>query len=673
MPPKHPAIATTRPLRAALRILVPLLLLAAAAPARAEAPDLLSLSLEELMRVEVTSVAKAPQRVDHAPAAVHVITREDIRRSGARTVAELLRQVPGMHVARLDGTTWAISTRGFTHRFAGKLLVLVDGRSVYSTLYSGVDWSRQDLVLADIERIEVIRGPGGALWGSNAVNGVVNIITRDAADTVGTHVAMGMGSRERGLAEARQGFAVGDGGHMRLYAKAFDREPFEPALGIDAHDGWRTARGGFRWDRAGDGAVSLQGEAYRGKVEQTGPVASLTPPGITLTPETADVGGAHLLADWRARRGGGEWEVKGYVDHTHRTDLSGAESALTHDLSVQRNLDPIGPHRLSWGGGARRVRNRMTGSFYLSLTPSPQHQWQWDGFVQDRIALRDRVELTLGAKVERMTTGEVAFQPSGRVAWRPTEHHTLWGAVSRAVEVPERMRVAGRFNVFVTPGSPPTVGSYLGDPDAGSPRVVAFEAGYRGLPTERLSLDVAGFFNLYDRLVTIEPEAPFVETSPPPTHLVVPSRFAHRMDGESFGADLAATWQASRRLRLTAGYSWLKVTLHTDPGSGDTATGAQFEGSSPEQQARLAARLDLPHEVEVDASAAFTDELPGVGAPAYLRVDLRLAWEPVPGITLSLVGQNLTDPSHLEWGNPNPDPAATEVPRMVFGRVTWTR
>lgn len=668
------------------RALVPCALaLAAAAPIHpwrvasawahesAETAGLLALSIEELMAVEVTSVAKAPQRVDHAPAAVYVITREDIRRSGATTVAELLRQVPGMQVARVDGTTWAISARGFAERFAGKLLVLIDGRTVYSPQFAGVYWDLQDLILADIERIEVIRGPGGTLWGTNAVNGVVNIITRDASETTGTHAEVGAGSRERGVVEARQGVHVGPASHLRLFAKAFDREPFEPAGGIAAHDGWRSVRGGFRWDRAGDDALSVQGAVYRDEADQTAGISSLSPPGTPLTQETADMDGQYLLADWRARRGAGAWGVKAYVDRAYRVDGSNAEGAVTEDLEVQHDYAPSGRHRFTWGGGGRRVVNRVGPKFQLSLTPTVQRIWQWDAFVQDRIALWEDVELTLGTKVERMTTGAVAVQPSARMLWRPAEDHMLWGAVSRAVEVPSRTRFTGRVNVNVAPGSPPTVIALTGNPNAHIAHVLAFEGGYRGRPAPHVSLDVAGFYNVYDHLATSEPETPFLETAPAPAHLVVPLRFDNRMQGESFGAELAATWQATGRLRLRAAYSWLEVALHPRADSQDTTSEALFEGGAPPQQARLAARLDLPHDVDLDASAAFTDELTGRAVPAYVRVDVRLAWEPVPGVTLSVSGQNLTDPSHPEFSNDQPDPAVTEVPRVMFARVTWER
>ncbi len=674
------AVARPRPtfahrLRRAAPVLCVLLAVAALrlpeAARAAETADLMGLSIEELMAVEVTSVAKAPQRIDRAPAAVYVITREDIRRSGATTIAEVLRQVPGMQVARVDGTTWAISARGFAERFAGKLLVLIDGRTVYSTQFAGVYWDLQDLVLSDIERIEVIRGPGGALWGANAVNGVVNIITRNAADTVGTHVEVGAGSREEGLAEVRQGAEVGDHSYLRVYGKAFDRDSFEPALGVEAHDAWDMVRWGFRWDHTGADALSVQGGVYGGEADQTAGVSYLNPPGTPLVQETAELNGQHLLADWRARRGAGTWRVKAYVDHTYRADSSNTEGGLTQDLEVQHDFAPSGRHRLTWGGGARRLSSRVGGTFYLSLTPPAQRLWQWDGFAQDRVALRDHMELTLGAKVERMTTGDVAFQPNGRLLWRPAPRHTLWGAVSRAVEVPSRTRVTGRINPTVIPGSPPTVIALLGNPNTHIAHVLVYEAGYRGRPIQRLSLDVAGFYNVYDHLGTREPETPFTETTPAPSHTVVPLRFDNRMDGESYGAELAATWQATGRLRMTATYSWLKLALHLKPGSLDTTSEALLEGGSPQQQARLAARLDLPRHVAMDASAAFTDELPGRGVAAYTQVDARVAWTPVSGLTLSLAGENLTDPSHREFGNDTPDPSVTEVPRVVFARVTW--
>lgn len=658
--------------------LIPILLIALVLAVRsafaAEGPNLLAMGLEELMRVEVVSVARAPQPLDRAPAAVYVITAEDIRRSGATSVAELLREVPGMDVARVDGTTWAVGARGFAERYAGTLLVLVDGRSVYSPVFAGVYWDQQDLLLADIQRIEVIRGPGGALWGANAVNGVVNIITRDAADTVGTYAQAGAGNRVWGSFAVRQGSQVGARSYLRVYAKSLAQRAFEPALGVAPHDAWRSLRGGFRWDRHDAGALSVQGEVQGARLDQTMRLASLAPPATVPTADRAEVTGGHLLADWRPRPAWGQWEVKAYVDQSGRDDGSGSERTLTHDLELQHDFALGGRHRITWGGDLRRVSTHLGPTFDLSVVPDARRAWQWGIFAQDRVALAEPLELTLGAKVERPFLGAAEFQPSGRLLWRPTERHTLWAAVSRAVQVPALVEVDGRFNTAATPGTPPTLVSLLGGGDAsGRARVLAFESGYRGRPADRLSLDLAGFFNLYEGLSTLEPEAPFLEADPAPTHLTVPLRFNHRMRGETYGTELVVKWQATDRVRLRAAYAWLKMTLHLDPGSGDTQTEALREGGSPQQQARLSARVNLPRRWELDTSLALTDGRPGMGVPAYARLDLRLEWTPVPGVSLSLTGQNLIEARHREFGNDLPDPMVTAIPRTLFARLTWER
>jgi iron complex outermembrane recepter protein len=635
------------------------------------ASDLVAYSIEELMQVQVTSVAKAPQRLQDAPAAVYVITAEDIRRSGATSIPELLREVPGMDVARVDGNTWAVNARGFADRYAGSLLVLIDGRSVYSPIFAGVYWDVQDTVLADVDRIEVIRGPGSTLWGANAMAGVVNIITKDAAETLGTYVEAGAGSREPGSVSVRQGTRVGTNGFLRIFAKRDVTGALDPALGVAAHDGARMTRGGFRWDRHGDDDLSVQGQVYGGESDRTMILPSLAPAASTVTPEAADLSGGHVLADWRHRRGAGTFRVKAFVDRTYREDSSGTERTLTHYLEAQHDI-PLGQrHRITWGGNVRRDATRTGSTFYLTLDPARTQRWVWGVFVQDRIALGERVDLTAGAKVERNTISELEFQPGVRLLWRPTKRHTVWGAVSHAVQVPSRLRLDGRVNVSVTDGSPPTVTALLGNPKSDEAKVLAFELGYRGRPADRLSLDLAGFLNLYNDLGTWESEPTFLENAPPPTHLVVPAQFDGDMTGETFGAETAATWQATDRVRLGATYAWLKMTLHSDPASTGAGTEAQQEGGSPEQQARLAARVDLPRKVALDGALAVTDQRPGRGVPAYVRLDLRAGWSPAPGLELSLTGQNLLG-RHREFDNNVPDPTATRMPRLIYGRLVWT-
>lgn len=629
--------------------------------ARSDGVDLLSMSLEALMQVPVVSAAASAHTVADTPAAVHVITAEDIRRSGTRTLPDLLRQVAGMDVARISDTTWAVSARGFNARFANMLLVLVDGRSVYSPIFGGVYWDVQSVPLEDVERIEVILGPGGTLWGANAVNGVINVITRDAADTVGSHTEVGRGTDEAAFLAARQGAALPDGSHLRLYARAFDRSDSE----------WHETRGGFRWDGTrDDGRLTLQGETYAGGSRRMIWASSLTPPATTVRADTQDTGGGHLMLTWRAGSVDAGWQARAYADRADRQDGLGRVRRATADLEL-RHHRRFAAHTVTGGLGFRQVTDRTGGDFQIRFLPD-HRRTRWSSlFLQDEATVAEAVRLTVGIKLEHNDFTGLEPQPSARLVWHPAPEHALWAAVSRAVRVPSRGHHDARYNQQVIDGTPPLVVAVVGNPDAPATDLVALEAGYRGRPEPTLSVDLAAFVNRYRHVNTLETGTPFLETDPAPDHLLQPLVIDGRAHGLTWGGEATATWQASPRTRLTASYAWLRQSLRADAGGNDTFH-QSIEGGSPRHQARLAVRASPAPDVDLDAALRAVGRLRNPVVPGYAALDLRVARRLGAGLSLSVTGENLLTPRHWEFADSGPaDVIAEEVPRTVFARVTW--
>jgi len=649
-------------------IVVPALLaalvavLAAPRPARAgETGDLLALSIEALMQVKVVSASATARTLDDSAAAVYVLTADDIRRSGARDLPELLRQVPGLQVARISDHTWAVSARGFNGRFANLLLVLVDGRPVYDPLYGGVYWDAQSVPLWNVERIEVVRGPGGDLWGANAVNGVINVITRDAASTRGGYVAGGAGRDERAYAAAREGVSLGERGDLTLYAQGFDRSVRD----------WNESRGGFRWDRRlGAARLSVNGEGYDGRAEREAYFASLSPPALALTEDGERFDGAHLTATLRRGESRDGWWLQAYAARDRRDDGLHTAHIRTEALEVRRTR-PMGRHGLTVGAGVREVADTFDGSLTVSFDPRHDRVYWYHVLAHDDIALTDALRLSLGAKVERTPYTGWEHQPSARALWRITPRHATWVAASRAVRVPTRGYADASIVQEVLPGSPPTVVKVVGDPDAETTGVRAFEAGYRGRPADTVSLDLATFYNRYDHVNTLENGTAFLETSPS-VHTVVPLVLETNAHATAVGTEAVVTWQAARRLRLTATYAWLRLRARPDAGSDDVDNVRRNDGWSPQQQAGLLVRADPRPGVELDGALRAVDGLTALAVPGYVDMTARVAWEPVAGLSLSLTGEHLLRTHHREFAVLGAtDVVAEDVPRTVFARVTW--
>jgi iron complex outermembrane receptor protein len=644
--------------------------------------SLKELSLEELMEIEVTSPGKKLQKLSDVPAAVYVITNDDIRRSGATSIPEALRLAPGVQVARIDANKWAISVRGFDDRYANKLLVLMDGRTVYTPSFSGVFWDIQDTMLEDIERIEVIRGPGAALWGANAVNGVINIITKKAEETQGGLIAAGGGTEERGFGGMRYGLKIGSEAYARGYIKYLNRDGGVNGSGKDTADNWDVLRGGFRLDWQGSQGDSLtfQGDLYDGSYGTTGDVPLLSPPYMQKTDDHGWTFGGNLLSRWeKVLSPTSELALQAYYQRDERGDIEVKKYVEdTIDLDFQHRFHLGESQDIMYGAGYRYIHDRLTDGFLISLSPDHQSRNLFSAFLQDEITLiPDLLRVTLGSKFEHNDFTGFEVQPDFRFLLTPHPRHTIWGSISRAVRTPSRAESDVRANYrAVPPGVPgnpgplPVLISSFGDRDLDSEVLLAYELGYRAQLSQTFSFDLVGYYHHYDRLIGVIPAAPFPEADPSPPHLVVPGVFANDQKGEVYGVELASDWLLLPWWRMRLSYTYQKMDLRlTGAGAGIEGQTGYIEKQSPDHQISLFSSLDLPGNLTFDTWMRYVDELPSMGVRNYLNLDLRLAWRPLPGLELSLVGQNLIDTSHQEFVSI--EGISTRVERGFYGKVVF--
>jgi iron complex outermembrane receptor protein len=623
--------------------------------------DLTDLSLAELAALEVTTLGRVPESRAHVPAAVFVITQQDIRRSGATTLAEALLLAPGIQLSRINANQWAIGMRGFASRLSRGVLVLIDGRTVYTPLFAGTYWEVQDLLLEDIERIEVIRGPGGTLWGANAVNGIINIITRSARDTHGTFVEAGGGNEERAFAAARWGGALGSGADMRVYAKYFDRDASFHRDGSDFDD-WHMAQGGFRLDGdRGPSTFTVQGDVYDGRAGLRSTFAAYTPPFSRRVDGEAELGGGNLVGRWRRRFvKGPELTIQAYYDDTHRVEPTFDEDRNTADLDAQYE-HPAGRHLLLAGFGYRFSRGSAGGVPTIVFRPPRRTDHIFSAFAQDRIELkRERLVLTLGAKLERNDYSGFELQPSARVLWMPRPRQSVWAAVSRAVRTPSRVERDLDLTASIDP-TRPVFARVLGNAAFTSERMIAYEAGYRAQGGERFLFDAALFRNHYANLLSLEPGAPFPETGGGAARTVLPLLIANGIRGDVSGAEIAADVRLTDRWRLHGSYSYLDMDLRAQALSRDTTTVASAEGSSPRHRGVLRSSYTIGS-VQLDAIWRRVSALTAQDVPAYSSVNARAAWRRGP-IEIALAGRGLLQPHHAEFGG------GAEAERSLYGEV----
>lgn len=658
-----------RPLRIALRIGLVLL----AASCFAQQPDLSQLSIEDLMNITITSASKKEQKLNETAAAVHIITQEDIRHSGMTSIPELLRMVPGLSVAQIDANSWAITARGSNGRFANRLLVLIDGRSVYTPTYSGVYWEVQDVMLEDIERIEVIRGPGATMWGANAVNGVINIITKRAQDTQNTLISTGLSLTDQRFAGVRYGGKLGSDGYFRAYGKYLLRDGLVYADGSGAPDGWDMARGGFRGDYkvSWREIVTLQGDMYGGSAGQHSYLFGINPL-LTVANEEIGLQGANLVGRWtRSSSERSEYTLLGYVDTTRRNELLIGQRVTTFVMEFQHHRALGERHDLVWGLGYRRIDDKVRNSQWGAFSPAEEGTNLFSGYVQDEIGLlKRRLRLTVGSKFEHNDYTGFEVQPNLRLGFSITPGQHVWAAVSRAVRTPSQAERDVQTNVFsaALPFGPPMLVRLFGSRGAVSEKLLAYEGGYRWQIGSRASLDVAGFYNAYDNSTSADVGTPYVEMTLPP-YVLLPIRVTNTNWQRAFGTEVALNVNVTRFWKLSASDSWLQVNNSQSAGS-STAALTQFATETPRQLAGIRSTFFLPGHVDFDVASYYVGRLVMQQVPSYTRLDVRLGWRPSRQVEFSIGGQNLLQERHAEYG-PVLGFLPTEVRRNAYMRAAW--
>jgi len=650
--------------------------------------DMTEMDIEALMNVEVTTVSKTPQRLSDSAAAVFVITAEDIRRSGVTTIPDALRMVPGLQVGRVDANKWAVTSRGFNGVFANKLLVLIDGRSVYTPSFSGVYWDVQDTLLEDIDRIEVVRGPGASLWGANAVNGVINIITKHSSGTTGGLVTAGAGTEERYFGGARYGARIADGAYARAYVKYFDRDESTFGNGLDAHDDWRGVRGGFRmdWDVTDDDTIKLQGDIYASRTGGSYQRLSLMPPYSWVVEDDGEQSGGNVLCRWtRGMSPESDLYLQVYYDGFKHDMVLFSEYRDTVDVELQHSFGLFGFNSIVWGVGYRYTSDILSGGFELSISPETEQDQVVSAFVQDDISvIEDSLNLIIGSKFEHNDYSGFEVQPSAKLIWTPVGGHAVWASVSRAVRTPSRGEVSSRvITAVIPPGTPenpgpvPVTPTFIGTTAFDSENVISYELGYRTKPAEMFSLDLALFFNDFKEQRTGTVGAPALVLTPVP-HVVYPVATSNSMSGEGYGAEASVDLRLMDWWLVQASYTFLKMEFHAEGGLTETQSELSSEGGSPQNQVSVRSKMNLPYDVEFDAWLRYVDRVKDVNVTGphgrvgdYITLDLRLGWRPVENIELSVVGQNLLDDSHQEY-IPELAILPAEVERSVYGKVTWS-
>lgn len=652
--------------------------------------DLTSLSIEELMEIEFVTLFKKPGRIFESAAAAYAISKDDIEQTGVASLPEALRMVPGMQVAQHNASSYAVTIRGFSGlsrgisgQFANKLLVMNDGRSIYTPLFSGVVWEAQDVLLDDVERIEVIRGPGASLWGANAVNGIINIISQNAEDTQGTLLTFGGGTELQTFGHLRYGGHIGETSFFRIYGKYLKSDGFVDSSGTNTNDDWHVLRGGFRFDTfpTTDNMVTLQGEIYDGKYDRTYDIVRAPePPFLSRFDFDNENSGGNILGRWRhSFSSESEFSLQVYFDRIKFDEAVVRGAINTYDLDFYHRFHLGQRHDVVWGTGYRLISDNFDSTFTFSLNPRKRKLDIYNAFIQDDIQLvRDRVKLTLGSKLEHNEYTGFEIQPTGRLFWQPGEEHALWASASRAIRSPSRGERDARMVIWSSQTTSPTTFFVLnGRSDFKSESMWAFETGYRFRPSSRLAFDSALFYNDYDNLRSDEVSLPFVTVnSNYPPHFELELNVSNNLRGHSYGFEFSTDYQPSNKLKLRGSYSYLKIDL-TSKARSDLVN-ETIERQSPKHQFYLQSFYQIRPKLNLNLFFRFVDELPVQNIGSYASLNGNLSWQVSKNLKLSVIGQNLLTKDHAETSQfLDPENVtvptgteATRVQRGVYSKIT---
>lgn len=635
------------------------------------------LDLYSLMDIQITSAGRKEQNLTDVAAAIYVIDQDDIHNSGATSIMALLRRVPGLQVARIASNQWAITSRGFNGMFANKLLVQIDGRSVYTPTHSGVFWSIQDIMLEDIERIEIIRGPGATLWGANAVNGIINVITKKTMDTQGVLISTATGNHEKALTSLRYGTTFGNNIKGRIYAINHNVDSFERYHTNDdtddAGDAGKITKGGFRLD--GDinhkQLWTLQGDIYSAKEEmQIYPYWTPAPMPGTFYDDT-ETTGANLLGRWKQQLSEKHsYTIQMYLDHTNRNSELLDEQHTIFDIDLQHNFSLNDWNDTVWGLGYRYLDSSYGGSYMLTINPQERYTDLFSAFVQNEITLiADKVWLTIGAKFEKNDHSGSETQPSIKMMWKANDNHRVWFSISQAVRTSSQVERASTIVFGAVPVYPYPKAYVHSDPDFKSEELIAYEAGYRYLHNENFTIDLTLFYNKYKNLL-LHRQVNYTQID-----------ITNDMDGHSLGIELSAQWQPLNWLSAELNYSYIKVSAnpHGYPAGVNSVSATVAEDSSPRHQIFLHTAIDISNSVRLNLQGRYTDALDTPSQTsywtqqsidAYFELDANICWQINESLALQLVGQDLLDSRHLEFVSESFVPA-TEIGRSIYAKLSW--
>jgi iron complex outermembrane recepter protein len=641
--------------------------------------DLSTLDLEELARVRVTSAARRPETLGNSSASITLISGRDIRRSGAASLPEALRLLPGLAVFQGGTRDWAVGARGFHQQSANKMLVLIDGRVVYSPIFAGVFWEVQRVLLEDVDRIELVRGPGAALWGANAVNGVINVVTRAAGETAGGLATLTGGTNDQAQVDLRYGRSVGERGAGRIYALASTEGGSDRPVQGRGEDDWQFGQGGFRadFDRGND-LFTVQGDGYGGAGGQELLLPAPSPPFTSIVNEDLEVHGGNLLGRWSRRFSpGSDLTLQAYVDYAVRTQTSqfGRIRDATVDLDFQHHFGLGTRHDILWGLGYRRITDDVSGAFPVAFDPPSRDVNLVTGFVQDEVSvIRNRLAVNVGAKFEHNSYTGFELQPTARLLWTPTPSTTVWAAVSRAVRTPSRIDSDLRLVAQVVDAPPVTRVEALGSDTLEAEALIAYEAGYRVVPDARLSLDVAAYYHDYNRLRSLAPGPPALDGDV----LVVPYTVGNQAHARSYGGTASATVRVSSQWRVRASYTYLNMTAGLDDGVLPGTIPDVNPGLNPSHQLGVWNSFELPANLELDVIGRYISELEATEAigdevDAYVQADARLGLTLTPRIAFELIGRNLLSRRRVEFFQSASTPGrGGAIARQLRARLTWT-